>query len=106
MQGDAAVHFDKVFKTGDVLPREFIGRGGTCFDSYFEYMWQYIGNDDTEPDIVIIHTDAGAPAIRAENQFPPNIPVIWLVTSGSSATHLIMRGYGEVIYCDPSHKQK
>lgn len=99
IQGDAEVHFDQLFHSGDTLPVEVIGRGGTDFDSYFEYMAQYIRDDDTCPDLVIVYTDGYAPDVSVENRFPPEIPVIWLLTPNGRAPE----DYGEVIVCDPDH---
>jgi len=105
IQGDARVHFDKVLKTGDSVPTEVHGRGGTDFESYFEHMAQYCGNDETAPDIIIVYTDAGCHSPRAEYRLSPDIPVIWLVTPGNSGDHLKAAGYGEVIACDRQQSQ-
>lgn len=105
MQGDAATHFDKVLHTGDKAPREVVGRGGTDFDAYLEYMMQYVGNEETEPDIVIIQTDGICPAPQPQYWLPPEIPVIWLVSHGGTASYLQKGSYGEVIFCDPEQTQ-
>ena len=105
IQGDARVHFDKVLKTGDPVPAEVHGRGGTDFESYFEYMAQYCGNDETAPDIIIVYTDAGCPAPGVESRLSPEIPVIWLVTPGNTGDHLRQSGYGEVIICDKAQSE-
>ena len=101
MQGDAETHFDQLFHSGDEIPSEVIGRGGTDFNAYFEYMAQYIRDDDTCPDLVIVYTDGYAPDIAPEYRLPPEIPVIWLVTPHSR----LPENYGEVIVCDPSQNE-
>lgn len=104
MQGDCDITFDKVFKTGDTLPREIYGRGGTDFDTYFAYMGKYLGDDETAPDIVIVQTDGYAPAVQEAFRMPYDVPVIWLLSSGGSANSL--EGYGEVIHCDPNDNKR
>jgi len=101
MDGDASVHRDVLLKQGDEIPRSAVGRGGTDFDAYFEYMKQYVYDDSTRPDLVVVYTDGYAPAVSEEHRLPADIPVIWLVTPQHSKEHL--EGYGEVIVCDPSH---
>lgn len=101
MQGDAATHFDEVFHSGQELPKEAYGRGGTDFNEYFRYMWQYMGNDETAPDLVIVYTDGWAPAVDPDNRLPPETPVIWLVTKHHASQSL--EGYGEIIVADPDH---
>jgi len=105
IQGDATVHFDKVLVTGDPVPPEVHGRGGTDFESYFEYMAKYCGNDETAPDIIIVYTDAGCGPPRPQVRLSPELPVIWLVTPGNNGQHLVDSGYGEVIICDPEQTQ-
>jgi len=101
MQGDCTVNADVVLKKGDEIPREMYGRGGTDFDEYFKYMKQYMGDDDKAPDLVVVYTDGYAPAVAEANRFPPEIPVIWLVTPHHSTS--FTEGYGEIIVCDPDH---
>jgi len=100
VQFDAAATFDQVYRHGDTLPAEAHGRGGTDFDEAFKYIWKYLGNGETEPDAVVVYTDGGAPAVKPEFQLPPEIPVIWCVTSDGAGEHLAQAGYGEVIVCD------
>jgi predicted metal-dependent peptidase len=104
MQGDAAVHFDLVLKTGDPIPGNMIGRGGTDFTAYFEYMKQYCDDPETTPDIVVVYTDGFAPPIAPESRLSIEIPVIWLVTP-QHATQMA-DGYGEIIVCDPEHNER
>ncbi len=99
IQGDAEVHYDEVFHSGDTIPAEVVGRGGTDFDAYFEYMAQYVRNDESCPDLVIVYTDGYAPELDRSNWLPPEIPVIWLLTPHGSAPE----NYGEVIVVDDSH---
>lgn len=101
MQGDSAMHFDQVYTSGQELPKEAYGRGGTDFNAYFRYMWQYIGNDETAPDLVIVYTDGWAPAVHDEYRLPLETPVIWLVTKNHASQSL--QGYGEIIVADPDH---
>ncbi len=101
MDGDAAVHRDILLRPGDEIPLTAVGRGGTDFDAYFDYMKQYAYDDSTRPDIVIVYTDGYAPAVGEEHRLPLDIPVIWLVTPQHSSEHL--EGYGEIIICDPDH---
>jgi predicted metal-dependent peptidase len=99
IQGDADVHYDKVFHSGDTIPGDVVGRGGTDFDAYFQHMAQYVRDDETCPDLVIVYTDGYAPEVAHHNKLPPDIPVIWLLTPRGSPPE----NYGEVITCDPSH---
>ena len=99
IQGDADVHYDELFHTGDIIPCNVIGRGGTDFDAYFEYMKRYVRDDDTCPDLVIVYTDGYAPELAVSNRLPLDIPVIWLLTPRGAPP----QNYGEVITCDPSH---
>lgn len=101
MQGDAETAFDQVFNSGEELPKTVHGRGGTEFNVYFKYMLQYLGSDETAPDIVIVYTDGYASPVLPENRFPYDIPVIWLLTP-NHATEAIA-DYGECIICDPAH---
>lgn len=103
MEGDSAVHVDVVLKQGDEIPKEVVGRGGTCFNAYFEYMRQYVKTDDKAPDLVVCYTDGFAPAVEMSNRLPQEIPVLWLVTPQHSSN--FAEGYGEVIVCDPSHNE-
>lgn len=98
---DAAVQRDILLKHGDKIPTNIMGRGGTNFDAPFQHILQYYGNESTEPDIIIIHTDGYAPPVSEENRPPPHIPVIWLVTPQHSAN---FDGLGEVIVCDPAQR--
>ena len=104
MQGDAVTHMDVVLKTGDDLPGQMVGRGGTDFDAYFIHMGQYVQDDATAPDLVVVYTDGYAPAVSEKNRLPPEIPVIWLVTPQHS--ELFQEGYGEIIVCDPEHNER
>jgi predicted metal-dependent peptidase len=103
IHGDCEIHFDQVFKSGDKLPNEAFGRGGTDFDTYFVHMSQYLNNDDTAPDMVIVATDGYAPAVRQENQLPSDVPVVWLLTPRGSDQYI--KDYGTVIVCDPAHNK-
>lgn len=105
IQGDAAVHFDKLFVSGQTIPAEMHGRGGTDFDAYFEYMWKFVGNDEVAPDIVIVYTDGYAPGVQQRFWLPPEIPVLWLVTKGGAVHSLKTAGYGEIIICDPDQAE-
>lgn len=104
MQGDAATHMDVLLHTGDDIPGQTVGRGGTDFDAYFIHMNQYVQDDSKAPDLVVIYTDGYAPAIDAKNRLPPEIPVVWLVTPHHS--HMFHEGYGEIIVCDPEHNER
>ena len=104
MQGDAVTHMDVVLHTGDEIPGQMIGRGGTDFDAYFIHMNQYTNADNKAPDLVVVYTDGYAPPVSPENRLPPEIPVIWLVTPHHST--YFHEGYGEVIVCDPEHNEK
>jgi predicted metal-dependent peptidase len=104
MQGDAATHMDVVLHTGDEIPGQMVGRGGTDFDSYFIHMGQYVNDDLTKPDLVVIYTDGYAPAVSLENRLPIDIPVLWLVTPQHST--YFHDNYGEVIVCDPEHNSR
>ena len=103
MQGDCEVHLDVVLKTGDAIPGQMLGRGGTDFNTYFKYMWQYAKEDDKAPDIVVVFTDGYAPAVTQDNRLPAEIPVIWLVTPKHSSH--IAEGYGEIIVCNDAHNE-
>lgn len=103
MQGDCVTHFDRVYHSGEELPQEVHGRGGTDFDEYFRYMGQYFGNDETEPDIAIVYTDGYAPGVQESFRFPAETPVVWLVTREHSAESL--HGYGEVIVCSAEQNE-
>lgn len=103
MQGDCSTNFDRVFRSGEELPKEVYGRGGTDFNEYFRYMGQYLGNDETAPDLVIVYTDGYAPGVLPENQFPTDVPVIWLVTKQHASEYL--KDYGEIIVCDPEQNE-
>lgn len=103
MQGDCTTNFDRVFRSGEELPKEVYGRGGTDFNEYFRYMGRYLGNDETAPDLVIVYTDGYAPGVLPENQFPTDVPVIWLVTAQHAAESI--KGYGEIIVCDPEQNE-
>ena len=104
MQGDAATHLDVVLHSGDEIPGQMVGRGGTDFDAYFIHMKQYTQDDGKNPDIVVVYTDGYAPAVSPENRLPQDVPVLWLVTPN----HMdgFNDGYGEVIVCDPSHNER
>jgi predicted metal-dependent peptidase len=104
MQGDCTVNADVLLKKGDDIPREMHGRGGTDFNEYFRHMQQYLSDDDKVPDLVVVYTDGYAPAVTVENRFPPEIPVIWLVTPEHSSA--FAEGYGEIIVCDPDHNSR
>ncbi len=104
MQGDAVTHMDVVLHTGDDIPGQMVGRGGTDFDAYFIHMGQYVHDDSKAPDLVVVYTDGYAPAVDVKNRLPPEIPVVWLVTPHHSSHAL--EGYGEIIVCDPSHNER
>lgn len=101
IDGDAAVHRDVLLHPGDEIPTTVLGRGGTDFDAYFEYMNEKYAYGDWRPDLVVVYTDGYAPAVKEENRLPSDIPVIWLVTPNYHKASL--EGYGEIIVCDPSH---
>jgi predicted metal-dependent peptidase len=98
---DAAVQRDIVLKPGDKIPTNIMGRGGTDFDAPFAHIKQYYGDETTEPDIIIVHTDGYAPPVSEENWPPQHIPVIWLVTPQHASA---FGGLGEVIVCDPKQR--
>ena len=98
---DAAVQRDLLLHPGDKIPTNIVGRGGTDFDAPFEHLLQYYGNESTEPDVIVIHTDGYAPPVSEENRPPPHIPVIWLVTPQHASN---FDGLGEIIVCDPAHR--
>lgn len=101
MQGDCVTQLDVLLHTGDTIPREAVGRGGTDFDAYFIHMNQYAQDAQTAPDLVIVYTDGYAPSVDKENRLPSDIPVLWLVTPHhSNGFH---EGYGEIMVCDPDH---
>lgn len=104
MQGDCTVNADVLLKKGDDIPREMHGRGGTDFNEYFKYMKRYLSDDDKAPDLAVVYTDGCAPAVTVENRFPPEIPVIWLVTPQHSSS--FAEGYGEIVVCDPDHNDR
>ena len=104
MQGDCVVHFDKVLKSGDDIPNETPGRGGTDFTAYFVHMGQYVADDQKAPDLVVVYTDGYAPPVDPRHRMPVDVPVIWLVTPEHS-DHFA-EGYGEVIVCDPMHNTR
>lgn len=104
MQGDCVVHFDQVLKSGDEVPAETPGRGGTDFDAYFAHMGQYVNDDQKAPDLVVVYTDGYAPAVQEKHRLPVDVPVLWLVTPQHS-DHFT-DGYGEVIVCDPMHNAR
>lgn len=98
---DAAVQRDLLLRPGDKIPTNIMGRGGTDFDAPFEHLLQYYGNESTEPDIIIVHTDGYAPPVSEANRPPSHIPVIWLVTPQHASN---FDGLGEIIVCDPTHR--
>lgn len=98
---DATVQRDIVLKPGDKIPTNIVGRGGTDFDAPFAHIRQYYGDETTEPDIIIVHTDGYAPPPSEENWPPPHIPVIWLVTPQHASG---FGGLGETIVCDPKQR--
>ena len=107
MQGDAAVHVDVVYKSGDKIEYKVVGRGGTDFDAYFRYMNQYCADPETRPDLAIVGTDGCCPPVRAANRLPEDVPVIFLLTSPPSSPwwQAIQRdGYGDLIHVDPQHR--
>lgn len=104
MQGDAAIHMDVVLHTGDAIPGQMIGRGGTDFDAYFIHMNQYTADDEKKPDLVVVYTDGYAPPVATHNRLPIDVPVIWLVTPGHSE-HFHQQ-YGEIIVCDNEHNSR
>lgn len=103
LQGDCVVHSDVVLKSGDEVPAEVHGRGGTDFDAYFAHMSQYVNDDAKTPDIVIVYTDGYAPPVTPAHRLPDDIPVLWLVTPAHSAN---FDNYGHVIVCDPAHNAR
>ena len=104
MQGDCTTQFDVVLRTGDEVPSAVMGRGGTDFTEYFQYMAKYVKDDDTRPDIVVVYTDGYAPAVAIESRLPLEIPVIWLVTPNHAEG--FNEGYGEVIVCEDAHNKR
>lgn len=105
IQGDAAVHYDRLFTSGEEIIPEVKGRGGTDFDAYFEYMAQYVGNDDVAPDLIVVYTDGWAPGVHEQYRLPPEIPVVWLVTKNGAVNSLKEAGYGDIIVCDPDQNE-
>lgn len=105
IQFDTQMTFDKLFKHGDQLPNEAHGRGGTDFDGAHRHIWKYLTSDETAPDVVIIYTDGGAPVVSQDLWLPPEIPVIWCVTSDGAAEHLAAAGYGDVIICSEDQNE-
>lgn len=109
MMGDASTHYDKLFKSGDEITWESNGGGGTDFNAYFEYMWQYVGSDDTAPDFVIVGTDAQCPPVDVRLHLPPEIPVIWLLTAAANdywVNQIRQAGYGDILIADPAHRPR
>ena len=104
MQGDCTTQLDVVLRSGDEIPSAVMGRGGTDFTEYFQYMAKYVKDDDTRPDIVVVYTDGYAPAVDIEARLPLEIPVIWLVTPVHAEG--FNDGYGEVIVCEDSHNKR
>lgn len=104
MQGDAATHLDVVLHSGDEIPGQMVGRGGTDFDAYFIHMKKYTEDEGKSPDIVVVYTDGYAPPPAVENRLPQDVPVLWLVTPEHA--HDFNDGYGEVIVCDPAHNER
>jgi predicted metal-dependent peptidase len=104
MQGDAATHLDVLLHSGDEIPGQMVGRGGTDFDAYFTHMKQYTQDSDKSPDIVVVYTDGYAPAVNVKNRLPQEIPVLWLVTPHHQEG--FNDDYGEVIVCDPTHNER
>jgi len=111
LQGDAAVHYDKLLTGTDEITKSVIGRGGTSAEAYFQYIWKYVDDADHRPDLVIIATDGYVGGVSDQARLPPEIPVIWLVTPDryghgetSAAAGLRKEGYGEVLVADPSHR--
>lgn len=103
IQGDCAIHSDVLLKTGDPIPADMPGRGGTDFDVYFKHMGQYVGESDKAPDLVVVYTDGYASPVALENRLPDDIPVIWLVTPHHDES--FTQGYGEILVCDPAHNE-
>lgn len=104
MQGDCQVHSDVLLKTGDEIPDDMPGRGGTDFNAYFEHMAKYVGDSEKAPDLVVVYTDGFAPPVSPDNRLPDDIPVIWLVTPEYDKS--FTQGYGEILVCDPGHNER
>lgn len=104
MQGDCTTQLDVVLHSGDEIPAEMQGRGGTDFDAYFEHMQQYVLDEMQAPDLVVVYTDGYAPPVTAARRLPPEIPVLWLVTPHHCDR--FTDGYGEVLVCDASHNSR
>lgn len=107
MQGDAAVHVDVVYKSGERVKYVVVGRGGTDFNVYFEYMRQYLLEEETRPNLVIIGTDGCCPTVPPSLRLPDDIPVIWLLTSPPDSSWwkgIEEDGYGKLLYVDPAHR--
>lgn len=104
IQGDCEIQDDVVLHSGDSIPREVKGRGGTDFNVYFEHMAQYIHDPNKSPDLVIVYTDGYAPPVKPENRLPPDVPILWLVTPEHCGR--IAEDYGEIIICDPAHNER
>lgn len=80
IQGDTEIHFDEEFRGKDTLPDKMLGRGGTNFDAYFEYMQKYTRDPWKKPDLIIVATDGGCSPVSHE--YRTDVPVIWLLTVG------------------------
>lgn len=104
MQGDSEVHFDEELVHGDAVPKQMVGRGGTDFDAYFEYMKKYVDDSSKAPDLVVVYTDGYAPPVSVDNRLPLDIPIVWLVTPQHSEK--FAEGYGTLIVCDPGHNER
>lgn len=103
IQGDASVHSDRVYRSGEKIEHKVFGRGGTSFNAYFEYMQQYMRDDDKAPDMVIVYTDGYGETILPANRLPPEIPVLWLLTPHHGTGAISSSGYGDIIIREPTH---
>jgi|SRR6185436_2901914 len=82
---DATVYFDKATKIKKANAEELskvkvVGRGGTCFSSFFDDYEKNIGHCD----FLIMITDGYLLDQDIANMKNPGIDVIWLVTAASS----------------------
>ena len=106
IQGDAEVHSDKLYRTGDKIERQVFGRGGTSFNAYFKYMQQYMRNEDTAPDMVIVYTDGYGEVVDPQYRFPHDVHVLWLLTPHNATNAIQSSGYGDIIVREPDHAKQ
>ncbi len=100
--GDSLTAYDRTFQSGDEITWESHGRGGTDFNAYFKYMGQFVEDDATAPDLVIVGTDGECSPLDPELYLPPEFPVLWLLTENNHywRRNIEESGYGEVLHID------